>query len=186
MNKLYLYIPYVIFFDIMAFLFFKHYDPNKITTLLIPIIGILMIYSYFRLHKNLEKVIIYKVNNFFSQEKFDFINSYTIPSIIIYRVKKHCDCTSEEVAIAQNELKTLFKHHLSDLISNTTKGSHMFLKSNLAYEIWKELSLSDSIYKDFCKKAFGHYYPFNNSNTYESIPLQKELFPHLSNTQILN
>lgn len=185
MNKLYLYLPYVIILDAMAFLFYKHFEPNNIKTLLIPILGILLIYCYFKFHRSIDRMITLKINQILSKDRLNYINDYKIPSVIIYRVKKNYDCTSEQVEVAQAELKRLFKNHLNDLVNNSTEVTNTILNSALAFEIWSEFSLSGSLYHQFCNKAFGSYLSFNKSKVEIPVKLNKQFFPHLSNNHLI-
>ena len=179
MNKLYLYLPYVVILDITAYLFFHHYNPSNALTLLIPIIGVLIAYIYFNLQDSLENLGNILFHKLFSQQKFDFINNYQIPSVIIYRIKKNYDCSNEEIRIAQTELKQLFKTHLDDLISNPTKPTNIVLNSPLAYEIWREFSLSGAAYNNFCDRAFGSHLNFDKTHTHDVNNSYVKLSPHL-------
>lgn len=177
MNKIYLYLPYVVIFDITAYFFFHHYNPNNATTLLIPVLGILCSYLYYNLQDSIENFSKNFSHKVFAEKRLDFINKYQIPSVIIYRVKKNYDCSNEDIRLSQNELTELFKNQLNSIITNNK--STQTLKSPLSYEIWREFSLSGAPYQKFCENAFGNYFPFDKSHIDDANKSLSKVEPHL-------
>lgn len=185
MHKIYFYIPYIIIFDVMAFFILKSNKDDSFQILLSLLIGVLTSFIYFVSQETIEKKVNQLIQSFFSGSQFEYLEKFTIPSVVLYRVRKNYDVQNDDVENSIQELSSFFKDYLNHTVQKNPIPFQSTLKSPLSYEIWSEFSKTNHIYDNFCKKAFGHYLPFDQKHTQDAENFYGKISPHLKSNHIL-
>lgn len=169
----------------MAFFISRAKTGDSLQISLSFLLGILAIFIYYISQSKIEESVNYLITKLFSKNKIEYLSSFKIPSVVIYRIRKNYNVENEEVDKASNELIQFFTAYQKFKLNHTDSLPDSKTLSPLSYAIWKEFSLSHNIYYNFCFDAFGNYLTFDTKNIKDSEIAYAKTEPHLKSKHIL-
>lgn len=144
---------YSLTYFISALLIYHSHKPSFIATVII--ISALIIWSIYFLFNKYKKNIASIIFSFHAIKNNQLIDSFSLPSSVIYRVRKSYDISPEDIIKAEKDIKNYFKNKLDTLLYGTKESS--FEISPMSYIFWNEFFKSGKIYQDFCMNTIGYF-----------------------------
>lgn len=98
------------------------------------------------------------------------IETFKIPSTVIYRVRKNYDVSLEDIQKVESELKNIFNNAYKDITKGDSPNNICNKAQPITYVFWNELYKTGDLYNNFCTKALGKSFlpPFQKIKEMES------------------
>lgn len=172
-------IPYVAIYFIAALIV---YNSDKFWQIALTVVIALFISKVIRMIlPSLANKIESSCSKILGSGNCKYIDSFKLPSTVVYRVRKKYDISLNEISVAEDDIKHLFKQAHEDIKNGHLPKSVCSKVQPISYIFWNELYKTGELYNNFCKKSLGKIFtpPFSKIKEVESQLV--ELKPTLKN-----